>query len=112
MVDRLTLGGCICGFIATPVWEGDPLTRLLGMIVVPVSVALADEDPKLDTTMRNAIESHVKGTAQPYQITLYSHVPAGFASNRAVSTKAEVFAKKQAFVQALQWFEEHFHNGQ
>jgi len=31
----------------------------------------------------------------------------GFAERRVITTKAEVYAKKQAFVQAEQWFEEH-----
>lgn len=31
----------------------------------------------------------------------------GFAVRRVITTKAEVYAKKQAFVQAEQWFEEH-----
>jgi hypothetical protein len=36
-------------------------------------------------------------------MNLYSHVRHGFAVRRAVTTKAEVYAKKQAFIQAVQW---------
>jgi dienelactone hydrolase len=58
----------------------DVTANLLQGVQGPLSIASADDDP---------------------------NVRHSFAVRRAITTKAEVYAKKQAFVQAVQWFEEH-----
>lgn len=46
-------------------------------------------------------------TGQPYQINLYSGVVHGFAVRCDLSKKIEKFSKEQAFLQAVQWFDEY-----
>ncbi|KAJ5051730.1 uncharacterized protein L3040_001502 [Drepanopeziza brunnea f. sp. 'multigermtubi'] len=111
VVSQLGLGDVHIGFVATPTHGRKDFLKTVDGIACPLSLAFADEDTEWDSPRRSEIVNRVRDTSQAYQVNLYSHVPPGFASNRAVSTKAEVYAKKQAFVQALQWFEEHFHNG-
>merc|ERR1712093_710944 len=46
-------------------------------------------------------------TKQPYQINLYSGVAHGFSVRCDTSKKIEKYAKEQAFLQAVAWFDEH-----
>ena len=43
----------------------------------------------------------------PYQINLYGGVSHGFAVRCDLSKKVEKYAKEQAFLQAVSWFDEH-----
>lgn len=43
----------------------------------------------------------------PYQINLYSGVEHGFAVRAELKDPTAVYAKENAFIQALMWFEEH-----
>ena len=43
----------------------------------------------------------------PYQINLFSNVVHGFAVRADISKKREKFAKEQAFLQAVTWFNEY-----
>jgi dienelactone hydrolase len=43
----------------------------------------------------------------PYQIFLYSDVEHGFAVKGHMSTAKARFAKEQAFLQAVAWFDEY-----
>ncbi|PBP17749.1 hypothetical protein BUE80_DR011285 [Diplocarpon rosae] len=97
------------GFVAQPeAYTPDDFKELEG----PLSLVLGDEDDATPQEARFEIETYLmKGGGYPYQINLYSHVGRGFSSNRAVKSKAGVYAKKQSFIQALQWSEEHLHNG-
>lgn len=54
-----------------------------------------------------AMEKCLRMSAQPYQMSIYSHVHRGFAQRRMMQSKAEVFAKRQAFVQAVGFMREH-----
>jgi dienelactone hydrolase len=48
----------------------------------------------------------LKESGHPYQITLYSGVSHGFAVRGDLSNKQILFAKEQAFYQAISWFDE------
>jgi dienelactone hydrolase len=97
------------GFIAHP---AGVTTQMLEGVQGPLSIACADEDQIQTRKNRIEAEDILKKNGWPYQVNLYSHVHHGFAVRRAVTTKAEVYSKKQAFVQAVSWFEEHFFNGE
>ena len=43
----------------------------------------------------------------PYQINLFSDVQHGFAVRTDISKRREKFAKEQAFLQAVAWFDEY-----
>ena len=43
----------------------------------------------------------------PYQINLYSGCQHGFGVRADVSSPQAKFAKEQAFLQAVTWFDEH-----
>jgi len=73
----------------------------------PLSVAFADEDKKFAKVMKENVPNYLKRQGYPYQVSVYSHVQNGFAVRRAVTTKAEVFAKRMAFIQAITWLDEH-----
>lgn len=49
----------------------------------------------------------MKEVGQPYQINLYSHVVHGFAVRCDITVKAAKYAKENAFLMALQWFDEY-----
>lgn len=78
-------------------------------VTIPVSVAFADNDIRINRAQRTAAETGLLASGSPYQISLYSHVHHGFSCRRAFTTEAEVFAKKQSFIQAITWMEEHLH---
>lgn len=78
-------------------------------IQVPVSIAFGDADARFDRAARRETEEELFASNQPYQISLYSHVHHGFSQRRAFTSDAEVFAKKQSFIQAITWMEEHLH---
>lgn len=76
----------------------------------PISIALADEDDNLTVNTASDhmdIENHLRRSAYPYQISIYSHVHIGFAQRRLMQSKAEVFAKQGAFTQAVSFMREH-----
>jgi dienelactone hydrolase len=56
---------------------------------------------------RHRTEEILKELKLPYQINLYSGVAHGFAVRGDMKVQAERYAKESAFLQALQWFEEH-----
>lgn len=70
-------------------------------ILAPLSVAYGDNDSQVQRSERRDAETGLLASNQPYQISLYSHVHHGFGCRRAFTTEAEVFAKKQAFIQAI-----------
>ncbi|KAE8453266.1 hypothetical protein EG329_011333 [Mollisiaceae sp. DMI_Dod_QoI] len=92
------------GFIAHPTNTSEALFK---EIKAPLSVAFADNDNRIGVSARTAAATGLLASNQPYQISLYSHIHHGFACRRAFTTEAEVFAKKQAFIQAITWMEEH-----
>lgn len=56
---------------------------------------------------RHETEVILKDIKVPYQLNLYSHVSHGFAVRGDMSIKAAKYAKEQAFLQAVFWFNEH-----
>jgi dienelactone hydrolase len=47
----------------------------------------------------------------PYQLNLFSDVEHGFAVRCDLSKKPAKFAKEQAFLQAVAWFDEYLKQG-
>ena len=71
-----------------------------------MSIAAAETDSMFTPELRHASEEVLQKTGQPYQINLFSGVSHGFAVRGDVSKKVEKFAKEQAFIQAVHWFDE------
>lgn len=96
--------GIDVGFIAHPSFvEESELSAIKG----PLSIAAAETDQIFPTEKRHRSEEILVDTKQPYQITLFSGVVHGFSVRCDLSKKHEKFAKEQAFLQAVTWFNEH-----
>lgn len=108
LLDLLAGDEIVAGYIAHP--AGSTETQV-EKVKKPLSIAAADGDWALTDEKRKISERILKRNGSPYQINLYSHVQHGFAVRREVVTKAEIYAKRQAFVQAVSWFEEHLVGG-
>lgn len=79
----------------------------LAAIKGPLSIAAAETDSIFPTEKRHKSEEILVETKQPYQINLFSGVSHGFSVRCDTSKKIEKFAKEQAFLQAVTWFDEH-----
>jgi dienelactone hydrolase len=79
----------------------------LSKITGPFSIAAAETDEIFPAEKRHISETILVETKQPYQINLYSGVTHGFSVRCDVSNKIEKYAKEQAFLQAVFWFNEH-----
>ncbi|KAL6921083.1 hypothetical protein FSST1_005109 [Fusarium sambucinum] len=96
--------GIKVGYVAHPSSvEEDELKAIEG----PLSIAAAQTDTIFPANLRHRSEEILIETGKPFQINLYSHVEHGFAVRSDLKDKAKVFAKEQAFFQAVQWFDEH-----
>jgi dienelactone hydrolase len=73
----------------------------------PVSVAAADNDSLFTAALRNEMEALLVKIPQPYQVSLYSGTEHGFAVRANLSDPEQKFAKEEAFLQAVRWFD-HF----
>lgn len=104
MLRHAALKAFHAAFVAHPTGTSQDLFR---NVQIPVSVAFADNDSRINRATRNNAETGLLASGYPYQISLYSHVHHGFSCRRAFTTQAEVFAKKQSFIQAITWMEEH-----
>lgn len=76
----------------------------------PLSIAAAETDSIFPEEKRHKTEEILKGLSQgskklAYQINLYSSVSHGFATRADLSDKRQKYAKEQAFLQAVQWFD-------
>ncbi|KAH8666827.1 dienelactone hydrolase [Xylariales sp. PMI_506] len=71
----------------------------------PLSIAAAETDEIFPTEKRHRAEEILAKKGDPYQINLYSQVVHGFSVRCDLSKKAEKFAKEQAFLQAVTWFD-------
>ncbi|KAL9049883.1 MAG: hypothetical protein Q9162_006967 [Coniocarpon cinnabarinum] len=97
------------GFMAHPSFvDNDELSAING----PLSIAAAETDQIFPEEKRHESEGILKKLAQgdkklAYQINLYSSVAHGFAVKTDLADKRNRFAKEQAFIQAVQWFD-HF----
>lgn len=55
---------------------------------------------------RHKSEEILAKKKDPYQIYLYGQTEHGFAVRSDLSVKAQKFAKEQAFLQAVTWFDQ------
>lgn len=82
----------------------------LKAITGPLSIAAAETDQIFPEEKRHESEVILKELSEgslkiPYQISLYSGVVHGFAVRADISEARAKFAKEQAFLQAVQWFD-------
>jgi len=96
--------GIDVGFVAHPSFvEESELSAING----PFSIAAAETDQIFPAEKRHKSETILVETKQPYQINLYSGVVHGFSVRCDLTKKIEKYAKEQAFLQAVTWFDEH-----
>jgi len=96
--------GIDVGYCAHPSFiEEDELKAING----PFSISAAETDGIFPADKRHRSEEILKETKLPYQINLFSSVEHGFAVRCDTSVKAQKFAKEQAFLQAVAWFDEY-----
>jgi dienelactone hydrolase len=76
----------------------------LASIKGPLSIAAAESDKIFTADKRHLSEEILQKRGKPYQINLYSSVAHGFAVRCDLSKEIEVFAKNEAFSQAVRWF--------
>ncbi len=74
----------------------------------PLAISAAETDHIFPEEKRHQSEAILKELGIRYQINLYSGVDHGFAVRGDPSNRAAMYAKESAFLQALQWFYEHF----
>ncbi|KAJ6126688.1 Dienelactone hydrolase family protein [Penicillium sp. IBT 18751x] len=79
----------------------------LGAIKGPFSIAAAEVDSIFTTQLRHESEETLIKAAQPWQINLFSGVSHGFAVRADLKDPQQKWAKEQAFVQAVAWFNQH-----
>ncbi|KAK4067233.1 uncharacterized protein Triagg1_7676 [Trichoderma aggressivum f. europaeum] len=104
VIRNLKEGGIDCGYIAHPSSvEEDELAAISG----PLSIAAAEIDRVFPMEKRHKSEEILIKTKQPYQINLFSSVTHGFAVRGDLSVQIQRFAKEQAFLQAISWFDEY-----
>jgi len=96
--------GIDVGYVAHPSFVDE---EELSSITGPLSIAAAETDDIFPTEKRHKSEEILRNSKLPYQINLYSGVAHGFSVRCDTSKKQERFAKEQAFLQAVQWFDEY-----
>ncbi|KAK2733725.1 hypothetical protein FQN57_001952 [Myotisia sp. PD_48] len=79
----------------------------LGGVAGPLAISAAETDTIFTTKLRHESEEILAKTNQPWQIHLFSGVQHGFAVRGDLSDPKVKFAKEQAFVQAVTWFNHH-----
>lgn len=95
--------GVDVGFVAHPSFVDE---EELAAIKGPLAIAAAETDEIFPAGKRHQSEVILKETKQPYQINLYSGVVHGFSVRCDVNIKLQKYAKEQAFLQAVSWFDE------
>jgi len=104
VVRFLKKGVTEAGFVAHPSWvTTDELKGIQG----PLSIAAAETDGIFPPPKRHETEQILKDLKHGYQINLFSGVSHGFAVKGDPSIRDHKFAKEQAFLQAVYWFNEH-----
>jgi dienelactone hydrolase len=81
----------------------------LNAMTGPLSIAAAEHDEIFPAEKRRLTEDTLLAHKEklPYQISLFSGTSHGFAVRGDTTIKQVAFAKRSAFVQAVQWFEEY-----
>lgn len=97
-------GSIDAGYSAHPSFVDD---EELKAIKGPYAISAAETDFIFTTELRHKTEGLLKDIGQPYQINLYAGVDHGFAVRGDPKDRRVQYAKENAFLQALQWFEEH-----
>ncbi|KAB8298238.1 hypothetical protein EYC80_001973 [Monilinia laxa] len=96
--------GIDVGYVAHPSFiEEDELRAIKG----PLSIAAAETDHIFPTDKRHKTEEILKEIKAAYQINLYSGTEHGFSVRCDLSKPEERFAKEQAFLQAITWFDHY-----
>lgn len=94
--------GIDVGYLAHPSFvTEDELQAING----PLSIAAAETDTIFTTELRHQSELILKESGKPYQINLYGGVAHGFSVRGDIEKQHERFAKEQAFLQAVTWFD-------
>jgi dienelactone hydrolase len=83
--------------------ESEELTAITG----PLSIAAAELDDLFTVEKRHESEAILSKSKQDFQINLFSGVHHGFAVKGDLNDKRQLFAKEQAFAQAVAWFGRH-----
>jgi len=104
VVRYLKKGVTDAGYVAHPSFV---TTEEVKAIEGPFSIAAAETDGIFPPEKRHETEQILKDIKVPYQINLYSGVVHGFAVRGDLSSKIVTYAKEQAFLQAIFWFDEH-----
>ena len=97
------------GFAAHPsLLEAGEISDVAG----PVAVAAADGDTLFNGAARAAAEDAFLEGKKTYQVTLYSGTQHGFGVRVNVSDAGQRWAKEQAFLQAVRWFDRFLAKGE
>ena len=72
----------------------------------PFSISAAETDHIFSVELRQKSEEILRKIKVPYQINLFSGVEHGFAIRCDLSDPIQKFAKEQAFLQAVAWFDQ------
>ncbi|OAX79183.1 hypothetical protein ACJ72_06497 [Emergomyces africanus] len=97
-------GGIDVGYIAHPSFVSpEELEAIKG----PYSISAAETDTIFPANLRHDSEAILTKVGLPWQMNLFSGVQHGFAIRGDLSNKVVKFAKEQAFIQAVTWFNEH-----
>lgn len=94
--------GLDAGFMAHPTLLSAPEAQA---IAGPVSVGAAETDTQFPPEKRHETEGIFQKSKIPYQVTLYGGVSHGFAVRANISNPIEKYAKEEAFLQAIRWFD-------
>ncbi len=101
-------GGVDVGFAAHPsLLEGGEITAIAG----PVGVAAASNDVLFGAAARADAEAKLAAGPQKWQVNLYSGTEHGFGVRVNVSDPQQKYAKEEAFLQAVRWFDRFFVTG-
>ncbi|KAJ5368280.1 uncharacterized protein N7496_008040 [Penicillium cataractarum] len=99
-------GGFDVGYLAHPSHVSH---EELAPISGPLSIAASEIDEIFTTQLRHESEDILIKNGQPWQINLYGGVTHGFAVRTDLSNMSWKFAKEQAFVQAVDWFNHYLY---
>ncbi|KAH6849634.1 dienelactone hydrolase family-domain-containing protein [Chaetomium sp. MPI-CAGE-AT-0009] len=77
----------------------------IGAVEGPVSVAVAETDELFNATARAQMEEVLLGVESAYQVNLYSGTLHGFGVRVDLEDAEQVYAKQEAFLQAVRWFD-------
>ncbi|KAM0126642.1 hypothetical protein ACHAO1_009969 [Botrytis cinerea] len=96
--------GIDVGYVAHPSFvDEDELRAIKG----PFSISAAETDEVFPAEKRHKSEEILKEIGATYQVNLFSGTVHGFAVRCDLSKKIEKYAKEQAFLQAVTWFDEY-----